>query len=118
MTQPSRGGSSPPKKHMKAAVISNSDPDLFDICAGRHRGNPESETANDRVAGKKGADRHRVLMECRRRGGVTCKELSDEWGVGMNQISGRFTELKRLGLIKKVGVRGGSGIMCGREARA
>ena len=43
-----------------------------------------------------GEQRARVLAEIGRAGraGLTCKELAERWGVGMNAISGRFTELR------------------------
>ena len=37
--------------------------------------------------------------------GITVDELSAYWGVPPNQISGRFSELKRSGDIEKIGTR-------------
>lgn len=82
----------------------------FDVCATRHGGNPESIAANKRNAATKGDQRAAVLCACQRVNGVTCRELAEEWGVGMNQISGRFSELKQTGEIWKIGVRNGCGV--------
>ena len=70
-----------------------------DICAGRHGGNEQSAQANERGATGRAEQRARVLAEIERAGraGLTCKELAERWGVGMNAISGRFTELKTSG---------------------
>lgn len=56
--------------------------------------------------------RKQILMDiwCHPKG-ITCKELAAKMGVGMNQISGRFSELKKSKLITKIGVRDGSAIM-------
>lgn len=42
--------------------------------------------------------------------GVTCRELADQWGTGMNCISGRFSELKRDGQIAAKGRRDGCAV--------
>jgi predicted transcriptional regulator len=42
--------------------------------------------------------------------GLTCKELASTLGVGMNAISGRWTELKSAGLIEQTGRRDGCGV--------
>ena len=81
-----------------------------DICARKHRGNAQSVAANETAKPTKARQRERVLQACKMFGGVTCRELADLWRVGMNQISGRFSELKREGLIEKVGTRKGCGI--------
>ena len=44
-------------------------------------------------------DRQRVYNEIISNGGITCKELSQKWGCNPNDISGRFTELHKSGLI-------------------
>jgi hypothetical protein len=90
---------------------------LFDICAGRHRGNPESLAALKRCVPQRAQQRARVLESIRASGsnGLTCRELSKAWGCMMNQVSGRFSELKAMGLVQKVGVRDGSGICVAYE---
>lgn len=45
------------------------------------------------------SDRDRVYHEIMINGGTTLKELSDKWGCPPNCISGRFTELHKMGLI-------------------
>lgn len=72
-----------------------------DICAGRHGGNEQSAQANERGASGRAQQRALVLAEIERAGraGLTCKELAARWDVGMNAISGRFTELKASGEI-------------------
>ena len=69
-----------------------------DICANRHKGNAESVAANPQGFRKR-TSRNDVWVACHRSAGATCRELADEWGVGMNQISGRFSELKKAGMI-------------------
>lgn len=44
-------------------------------------------------------DRDRVYNEIFVNGGITCKELAEQWGCPSHCISGRFTELRELGLI-------------------
>ncbi len=85
---------------------------LFDMCAGRHRGNRESREAFARISERRSAQRERVYAWVQRSGpdGITCRELASAWGCGMNQISGRFSELKASGRIRKVGVREGCGV--------
>jgi len=85
---------------------------LFDVCRNRHGGAPESVAAN--IQGMRGGRRRRmredVFAAIREAGleGITCKELAELWGVGMNVISGRFTELKLDQRIVKCGRRDGS----------
>jgi len=71
--------------------------DLFDICENNHGGVSESVDANERVAPYKEQQREFVLQKIKDAGeeGLTCKELARELDVGMNRISGRFSELKR-----------------------
>lgn len=84
--------------------------DLFDkeddICQDRHQGNEQSTQAFQTKV--KPALRQRqieVLQAINNAGnkGLTCKELSRTWQIGMNAISGRFSELKRLGEIEPAG---------------
>lgn len=85
---------------------------MKDICKSRHKGNTESEAAFDKAKDTIPHQRQKVFEAIRLRSkkGLTCKELADLWAVGMNAISGRFSELKRDGLIEKVGVRNGCGV--------
>jgi hypothetical protein len=87
---------------------------LFDICRNRHRGNAESEAANTRLenSGAKSKQRARVLAAIQNAGvrGITCKELARKWGLDMNCISGRFSELKKDDLIIQAGRREGCAV--------
>lgn len=80
--------------------------DLFrrDITANRHGGSPESRDAFERIRHEIPDARLRVLMEIQARplGGMTCKELAAFWDVDMNVVSGRFSELKRDGMIRRL----------------
>jgi len=79
----------------------------LDITRRKHGGNPESAQAHARRAGKWPQQRARVLAAIRLAGpqGLTCDELADKWGVGMNCLSGRFSELRKAGAIRKAGTR-------------
>ena len=80
---------------------------LFDFCARKHGGESASVAANRRMAveGTKSSLRFRVLEAVREAGslGVTCRELSERFGLGMNCLSGRFTELDSFNQIEKSG---------------
>lgn len=52
-----------------------------------------------------GSRRQRILELIRERGSVTIFEAAEAMELGDNQISGRFSELERDGLIRKAGVR-------------
>jgi hypothetical protein len=86
--------------------------DLFDICSRKHGGNIHSRAANERAAPCKATQRAAVFMEvvASDDAGLTCRELASRWGVDMNQISGRFSELKAGGLIAQSGRRGKCGV--------
>ena len=79
---------------------------LDDICANRHGGNTESVEANPNPNAKE-RDRLFVLREVRGVGarGITLDELCAACGRLPNQLSGRFTELKRAGEIMTRGRR-------------
>ena len=68
----------------------------MDVCANRHGGSPESRAAFREHYGAFSKQRGVILAMVRRAGanGLTCKEAAAELDVGMNQISGRFSELK------------------------
>jgi hypothetical protein len=77
----------------------------FDICSARHQRSPESVAAFNPESAE--SDRKRVYQAIVDAGGVglTCDELAAKWGVGQNQISGRFSWLKLQGLIQQNGTR-------------
>lgn len=85
-----------------------------DITSNRHRGNIQSELAFEQAtkSGKIDTDRRKVLEAVIEAGpiGLTCKELANQWGVGMNHLSGRFSELKKANKIKQQGRRENSGV--------
>ena len=83
-----------------------------DICQNRHGGNPESVAAYNRLLKGKKKAALRVYEWIKKKGdtGVSCKELAPEMGVDMSTISGRFTELRKEGLIEKIAVRDGSAV--------
>jgi Mn-dependent DtxR family transcriptional regulator len=57
-------------------------------------------------ASDRAVQRQRVLDAIRTaKDGMTVDELSEMWQVGANVVSGRFTELKALGLIVTRGTR-------------
>ena len=77
-----------------------------DVTRNRHGGNPESIEANNSRQHKA---RQRALVYAAivttGKYGMTVDELSASWNVPPNQISGRFSELKRDCLVEKVGTR-------------
>lgn len=87
---------------------------MDDITRNRHGGNAQSELAFEQVtkSGKIFTDRRRVYDAIKASGssGITCRELAHEMGVGMNHLSGRFSELKRANKIKQIGRRQNSGV--------
>ncbi len=85
---------------------------LIDICENRHRGNQESQAAFQRIAGSLPAARQRCLGFIQSQGehGATAQECADAFGIPIHRVSGRFSELKRDGLITKIGVRNKGGI--------
>lgn len=80
-----------------------------DFCERKHGGNAESEAAFKRMAPTIPAQRAMVLDMVRNAGpeGLTCKELAARLGVGMNVISGRFTENRvARDIVRKIGADG------------
>lgn len=86
--------------------------DQYDVCAKRHRGNPESVDANRKSSHNRRAMQIAVYNKIKDAGiqGLTCREAAESFGKGMNALSGRFSELKADGLICKVGRREGCGV--------
>lgn len=75
----------------------------FDITERKHGGNPESKAANLRIEPHKRTLRERVYARLALAGnhGATCKEIAQLEGREMHAISGRITELKKLGSIQE-----------------
>lgn len=86
---------------------------MKDTTESKHKGNPQSVEAFREMVENLPEQRQRVWKAIGHAGksGISAKELALSWGVGMNVISGRFTELKRMGLIYQVGIRNRSAVM-------
>lgn len=80
---------------------------LTDISKNRHGGNAESESAFHKISPRLPERRKIVLSLIRNAGskGLTTLEASELLETTPNAISGRFSELKRDGLIEKIGTR-------------
>lgn len=77
---------------------------LFDICANRHRGNEQSIAANK--AAKKSTERQQILEILNfGNANLTCEDLEKVSGISHQSCSARISELKRDGLIVKIGTR-------------
>lgn len=81
---------------------------MSDITRNRHQGADTSILAyhsavQPTLPQRRAAVLHEVELAGER--GLTCDELAHAWNVSPNQISGRFTELKKLGLIRSIGRR-------------
>lgn len=84
---------------------------VVDICSGRHQGNTESRAANQQGLPSRAAQRMAVLIYIRNEP-RSMKEVAQLMGVPFNTISGRGSELKRLGLVELTGeVRQGSAVL-------
>ena len=78
-----------------------------DICQNRHKGNLESKAAFQTLLPGLSHRRHHVLSLIQNAGleGLTVHEAAELLETTPNAVSGRFTELKKDGLIYKVGKR-------------
>jgi predicted XRE-type DNA-binding protein len=76
-----------------------------DVCASRHKGNEESREAFETVKDRLTRNQNAVLSFIKSCGehGATTDEISEHFGVGQNNVSGRRTELLRDGKIKLTG---------------
>jgi hypothetical protein len=79
-----------------------------DICENRHQGNAESIDANNRNSFTRELDRHRVLTIITEKPS-TMAEVAAKMQVQLNTISGRGSELKKLGLVAPTGERRNGG---------
>lgn len=81
--------------------------DMIDICEARHRGSPESQSAFERVKHTKRDmyDRILRLAQARKDYGITVHELAAACGKTPNCVSGRLSELRMMGKLKKSGQR-------------
>jgi len=78
---------------------------MTDICQSRHRGNPESVAANERVDWFKKNDCLRIREYLKFWGPRTCKELEVEMRMKHQTASARLSELKADGWVVKTGKR-------------
>lgn len=78
-----------------------------DPCERKHGGNPQSVAAHERVKYTKEEvyKRTTALLKARGSHGATSKEIAAAFGVELNTISGRFSEMKQMGWIKENGER-------------
>jgi len=80
---------------------------LPDICRNRHKNNPESEAANARIQAHKTLLQQRVFnwIQVAGANGATSKEISRALDIPLHSVSGRLSELKKAGQIRKTGER-------------
>jgi len=76
-----------------------------DVCASRHRGNPESEAANERVAPSKADLRWKIMLWFYEHGPATCEQASRALGLRYTTASARLSELKADGFLEITGKR-------------
>lgn len=83
-----------------------------DITRNRHGGNAQSNQAWNKIRVFIPKQQRRVYdaIERSESHGATCREVASDMGVGMNQISGRFSELAIHGYIEKTGTRDGCAV--------
>lgn len=84
----------------------------------KHGGNLESHLAHRKALTRKSHWYVLILRALReaKSNGWTAKELALRFGVGLNVISGRFTELRRMGLVVKLKTRrDGSAVLIHRR---
>lgn len=91
-------------------------PNLFDIIANRHKGEPHSVAANLRT--NKSKDRHRILAFIRQAGTATTKEIVRGLGMLHQTASARRSDLLAEGAIEKTGeTREHSGVVRIKERK-
>src|SRR5262249_6174392 len=90
---------------------------IRDICANRHGGNPESVATFERVAHKIPEMTRAILDFARSRRGARahCARRCERFGKAPNEVSGRLTDLKRRGLLRKCGRRNGAANLIAAE---
>jgi hypothetical protein len=81
--------------------------DQIDVCENRHRNSPESIDAFEKVKHSKQAVYGRIMFLAQQRGerGVTSHEVAGALGRPLNCISGRLSELRMMGKLRKSGER-------------
>jgi hypothetical protein len=86
---------------MKSHVGYNKE--LIDICAKKHKGNPESKEANIFVGRVKAQQREYVLQIIRENTPIGCQTISIDFLIGYTAVSARISELKKTGEVVVVG---------------
>lgn len=84
-----------------------------DITKNKHGGNAQSNAAFEKIEETLTTRQktvYSIIYHRYQHAGATCKEIAKIFGVGMNAISGRITELKRMGKIKQSGRRDGCAV--------
>jgi predicted HTH transcriptional regulator len=88
-----------------------------DITKNKHGGNAQSNAAFEKIEESLNLRQLQVLATIKlapgwkpETNGATCKEIAERHNRGMNAISGRITELKRMGKIKQIGRRDGCAV--------
>jgi Fic family protein len=88
------------KKHTGQGELFDDD----DICRNRHKAEPFSEAANPTPM-QKSRDRYKIVMFLKENGGHTAEEIERKLKLGRSTVSARMSELKRDGVIKRIGRR-------------
>jgi len=86
---------------------------MKDITKNKHGGNAQSNAAFEKIEETLTERQEDILFLIADWGGedgATCRNIADLMGCGMNAISGRITELKRMGKIKQIGRRDGCAV--------
>jgi DNA-binding MarR family transcriptional regulator len=83
---------------------------MNDITKNKHGGNANSKAAFGAIKDELKPRQREVYLYIYCFNGVTCKDIAEAMNTGMNAISGRLTELKKMGKIKVVGRRYGCAI--------
>jgi hypothetical protein len=83
--------------------ITGYNKELIDICASRHRGNPESKSANLTIGRVKAQQRAYVLQIIQENAPIGCQTISIDFLLGYTAVSARISELKKTGEVVVVG---------------
>lgn len=76
---------------------------VSDICQNKHRGNPQSEAANLRIANKKLPLRLLIYEHLREHGPMTSAEIVSRLGLKLQTVSARMAELLAEGWLEETG---------------
>ncbi len=83
-----------------------SNPATGDICLNRHKGNEQSTAAFHVIKDKISHEQTKILvLIAGYPNGITVDEIAERYQKTPNQVSGRVSELKRMGKIYKSGIR-------------